>query len=128
MSLLAALLAAGDPVDWGSLVGPIYSTGVVGLFALALVFERGIVTAGSMKRQKEQYEQLLLAQAEQYDEQLEDKDGVIAALRAEIVEHRASALELQRVTNERTIPALVHATDAVRAYVAELAKRGGTLG
>lgn len=117
LMLLATSGVGPDLISWERFIGPVYSTGVVGLVFFMLIFEKGIVTKRSLDRvMQTQAEEIALR-----DRQLEAKDKEIAEL-------KASSAELQRVTNERIIPALVTATDAVRAYVAELARRGGTLG
>lgn len=121
--------SASDPnVDWTGLLGPIYSTGLVGLALLALIFEKGIITRASLERARVAHEELLMSVRSQYEEQISDKDEVIASKDKEIADLKAVNAELQRVTRVDMIPALIHATEAVRAYVAELAKRGGTLG
>lgn len=50
------------------------------------------------------------------------KDDIIAGLKQDIVELKASNVSLQELTRERMIPALVQATDVSRAYVTELAR------
>lgn len=51
------------------------------------------------------------------------KDELIARINADIVELKNANKQLQELTQERLIPALVQATDVSRAYVAELARR-----
>lgn len=123
-SLLHVVLAtagSGDPnIDWGQLIGPIYSTGLVGAMFMLLITETWIVTKKSSER-------VLAAK----DLQIADKDKIIADLRSEVERCQREEIdplkrantELQRVTTEKMIPALVQATEVSRAYVQELSRR-----
>lgn len=103
-------------INFGNLIGPILSTGMVGIVLLMLIFEIGLVTKKSLERLEGSVKM-----------ELEQKDEIIRGKDADIVELKAANADLQRLTGEKMIPALVQATEVSRAYVSELAKRG-TLG
>ena len=113
--LWAAAEAAGGglSIDWAKLIGPIYSTGLVGLLVLMLIFEIGIVTKKSVDRL-----------AESHAKELTAKDEIIASQLADLVSIKVVNSDLQKLTSEKMIPALVQATEVSRAYVTELSRRG----
>ena len=109
-------LVSTNVFDPASLVAPILSTGLVGVVLVMLIFEIGLVTKKSLERA------LASFQAE-----LALKDEVIKGKDADLADLKVVNADLQRLTSEKMIPALVQATEVSRAYVSELAKRG-TLG
>lgn len=58
------------------------------------------------------------------DAQIKVKDEVIQTQRDDIAELKLANSQLQVLTQEKMIPALVQATEVSRAYVTELARRG----
>lgn len=101
------------PLDPTNLIGPILSTGLVGIFLVMLIFEVGLVTKKSLERVVSSFKAELAA-----------KDEIIKGKDADVAELKTANSDLQRLTSEKMIPALVQATEVSRAYVSELAKRG----
>ena len=113
---LTAIDPAASGLDPTNLIGPILSTGLVGVVLIMVMFEIGLVTKKSLER--------LVAS---YKAELDLKDAVLRGKEADLADLKAVNADLQRLTSEKMIPALVQATEVSRAYVTELAKRG-TLG
>ncbi len=114
--IVAAADTSGSPLDPNNLIAPILSTGLVGVVLVMLIFEIGLVTKKSLERL-----------VESHKAELAEKDRVITGKDADLADLKAANADLQRLTSEKMIPALVQATEVSRAYVSELAKRG-TLG
>jgi hypothetical protein len=62
---------------------------------------------------------------ESHARELGVKDDIIVAQAADIKELKLNVSELQALTADKMIPALVQANSLSAAYVAELSRRGG---
>lgn len=60
---------------------------------------------------------------EKHDDELRLKDDLITSLQSDVQELKLATSELQKVSNEKLMPALIQATEVSRAYVSELARR-----
>lgn len=88
--------------------------GLLGIFFVMLVSKKFVVPKWTLDDMKEAHERELLV-----------KDDVVAGHKADIVELKRTVQELQALTSEKVIPALVQANTLSAAYVSELARRGG---
>jgi len=118
---LAGYLAAASSSDSG---GPNINTifsfaqfGLLGVFFIMLISKKWVVPKWTLDDLKEAHER-----------ELKVKDDIIAAQRSDITELKKTVADLQSLTSEKMIPALVQANTLSAAYVSELARRGGTGG
>lgn len=110
--LAAASTGSGTEIN-GSFIAQIAQYGILGLlFADVAAFHKVLVPRWSVDT---------IEKANAAAMQL--KDELILSIRADNVELKNANKQLQELTQERLIPALVQATDVSRAYVAELARR-----
>ena len=100
----------------GGWVGQLIQFGFLGLVFIDIVgTHKFLVPAWTVKRE-------LDAVCTGYDAQLRLKDEQIASLKEDNGLLKEANGQLQSLTQERLIPALVQATEVSRAYVAELAR------
>lgn len=112
-----AVLAAEDSIA-GMSLGEIFSFaqfGLLGVFFVMLVSKKFVVPKWTLDDLKDAH-----------DRELKVKDEIIVGQRADIVELKATVAELQSLTADKMIPALVQANALSAAYVAELARRAGS--
>lgn len=88
--------------------------GLLGVFFVMLVSKRFVVPKWTLDDLKDAH-----------DRELKVKDEIIAGQRQDILELKKTVADLQALTSEKMIPALVQANTLSAAYVAELARRGG---
>lgn len=123
---LANLWLATEPapstsgLSLSGLIGPILSTGLVGIILIMLTFEIGFITKKSRDREVAASEASRLAEIKAKDDQIE-------SLKSEVVDMKLANGTLTQLVQEKMIPAIVQSTDVGRAYVAELARRNDRL-
>lgn len=105
-----------NSIDLTSLLAPILSTGIVGVVLIMLIFEIGFITKRSADRERSTLE-------DSHRAELAVKDDLIDGLKADVSELKLANAQLQTLTQDKMIPALVQATEVSRAYVTELARR-----
>lgn len=88
--------------------------GLLGIFFVMLISKKFVVPKWTLDDLKEAHERELLV-----------KDNIVAGQKEDIVELRKNVRDLQALTSEKMIPALVQANTLSAAYVSELAHRGG---
>lgn len=88
--------------------------GLLGIFFVMLISKKFVVPKWTLDDLKEAHERELLV-----------KDDIVAGQKEDIVELRKNVRDLQALTSEKMIPALVQANTLSAAYVSELARRGG---
>lgn len=111
---MTVLAAASSQAD-GLSVEQIFSFaqfGLLGVFFMMLISKKWVVPKWTLD-----------ALEDAHDRELKVKDEIIAGQRADIVELKHTIAELQALTAEKMIPALVQANTLTAAYVAELARR-----
>jgi hypothetical protein len=86
--------------------------GLLGIFVVLILRGAYVVPKYSLTNLKEGHER-----------ELKVKDELIESLRSDLRELKAANNDLQRLTSEKMIPALVQATAVSQAYVAELAQK-----
>ena len=111
-------LAGAAPVDTvgGIPLGQIFSFaqfGLLGIFFIMLISKKWVVPKWTLDDLKDAHARELAV-----------KDEIISGHRADIVELKKTVTDLQSLTSEKMIPALVQANTLSAAYVAELARRG----
>ena len=87
--------------------------GLLGAVFLAILAKKWLVPAWTLTDLKTAH-----------DRELAVKDEIIAGLRQDVNELKALNGEMQALTREKLIPALVESTSTNREYVAVLARRG----
>jgi hypothetical protein len=115
---LAEILAAAEPATTGGLdltqIFTFAQFGLLGIFFVMLVSKKFVVPKWTLDDLKEAH-----------DRELAVKDSIIDSHKADIVELKKTVADLQNLTSEKMIPALVQANTLSAAYVSELARRGG---
>lgn len=111
----ALLMAAGSPAEQLNTIFSFAQFGLLGLFFLALVSKHWVVPKWSLDDIEEAHRRELTV-----------KDEIIEAQRLDVRDLKEANAELQRLTQERIIPALVQATGVMQSYVSELANRRGS--
>jgi hypothetical protein len=94
---------------------PFLNFGIIGILVVMLVSKRWVVPKYTL-------DDLMVA----HQRELAVKDALIEGYRADIAELKEINNQLQNLTREQMIPALVRANQLSADYVAELAKRGIT--
>lgn len=89
--------------------------GLLGLFFVLILLKKFIVPAYTLTDLKESHER-----------ELKFKDDIIDSLRKDVVELKDGVADLQKLTSDKMIPALVQANTLSAAYVQELARRGNS--
>lgn len=89
--------------------------GLLGIFFVMLISKKWVVPKWTLDDLKESHAR-----------ELQAKDEVVATQKADIAELKATVTELQDLTRDRMIPALVQANALSAAYVAELSRRAST--
>lgn len=117
-SLLLASVAPADTggVNLGNLLGPILSTGVVGVVLLMLLFEVGFIT-------KKSHEREVSALESSHQAELKAREDQIETLKNDVSDLKIANGTLATLVQEKMIPAIVQSTEVGKAYVAELARR-----
>lgn len=111
---MAASQPDGTSIDITQLIN--YAQyGLLGLFFVLILLKKFIVPAYTLVDLKESHER-----------ELRVKDDIIDSLRKDIVELKDSVADLQKLTSDKMIPALVQANSLSAAYVQELARRGNS--
>lgn len=87
--------------------------GLLGVFFVMLISKKWVVPKWTLDDLKDTH-----------GRELAVKDVIIEGQRADIVELKKTTTDLQALTSEKMIPALVQANTLSAAYVAELARRG----
>lgn len=117
MNGLAHLTAAATATDAGgfdlSQIFTFAQFGLLGIFFVLLVSKRYVVPKWTLDDLKEAHER-----------ELKVKDDILDSYKADIVELKRTVQDLQALTSEKMIPALVQANTLSAAYVSELARRG----
>jgi hypothetical protein len=103
---------SGNSIDITQLL-QVGQYGLLAVFVILLLSRKYIVPAYSLTDLKETHERELAA-----------KDDIIANTRADVAELKKTVADLQALTSEKMIPALVQANTLSGAYVNELARRG----
>ena len=101
----------GSPVFGSRTIVPLGGSGV---FFVMLVSKRFVVPKWTLDDLKDAH-----------DRELKVKDEIISNQKSDITELKKTVADLQSLTSEKMIPALVQANTLSAAYVAELARRGG---
>lgn len=117
--LAVAVLAAAAPVEevGGIPLAQVFSVaqfGLLGVFFIMLISKKWVVPKWTLDDLKAAHERELAV-----------KDEIISGQRADMIELKKTVGDLQALTSEKMIPALVQANTLSAAYVAELARRGG---
>lgn len=110
----AALVAAGS-VGASTAIDSFFQFaqfGLLGFVFLAIVSKHWVVPKWTLDDLEDVHRRELAA-----------KNGVIEAQRLDIQELKDANVELQRLTQDKIIPALVQATGVMQSYVTELARR-----
>lgn len=113
--MVSAASDSGDALG-GVPLGTLFNIaqfGLLGVFFVMLISKKFVVPKWTLDDLKEAH-----------DRELAVKDEIIAAQKADIIELKRTVAELQSLTSEKMIPALVQANTLSAAYVAELARRG----
>lgn len=110
MELLAAAAESAPSIDYFL---PFVNFGVIGVLVVMLVSKRWVVPKYTLDDLKDAHARELVV-----------KDAIIEGQAADIKELKAANADLQDLTREQVIPALVRANQLSADYVAELAKRG----
>lgn len=87
--------------------------GLLGIFFVMLISKKFVVPKWTLDDLKEAH-----------DRELAVKDSIIDSQKSDIVELKKTVSDLQSLTSEKMIPALVQANTLSAAYVTELARRG----
>lgn len=112
----AAAETGGSSVDITQLL-QVGQYGLLAVFVILLLSRKYITPTYTLTDLKEHYER-----------ELAGKDDIIAATRADVAELKKTVADLQALTSEKMIPALVQSNTLSAAYVNELARRGQTNG
>lgn len=108
----AAAETGGNSIDITQLLS-VGQYGLLAVFVILLLSRKYIVPTYTITDLKETHERELAA-----------KDDIIAAARADIAELKHTVADLQALTSEKMIPALVQSNTLSAAYVAEIQRRG----
>jgi hypothetical protein len=112
LMFLSAAETGGSSVDITQLL-QVGQYGLLAVFVILILSRKYIVPYYTLTDLKETHER-----------ELATKDDIISATRADVAELKQTVANLQALTSEKMIPALVQANTLSAAYVNELARRG----
>ena len=122
--ILAAAAQGGASVDLTT-IASFAQFGLLGVFFVMLISRKFIVPKWTLDVLEENQKAILQEKENAHTRELAARDQYIASIEADRKELRKSLDELQDLTRQQMLPAMIEANRLTAVYVDTLARRGG---
>lgn len=119
------ILAAGTTIDVNT-IATFAQFGLLGIFFVMLISKKFVVPKWTLDAQDENHKRELADKETAHSRELAIKDQQIASLEADKRELKKNLDDLQVLTRDQMLPAMIESNRLTAAYVETLARRTGT--
>jgi Tfp pilus assembly protein PilO len=120
------VLAGGTTTIDVNTIAAFAQFGLLGVFFVMLISKKFVVPKWTLDTQDENHKRELADKEEAHARELTIKDQQIASLETDKRELKANLDNLQNLTRDQMLPAMIEANRLTAAYVDALARRAGT--
>lgn len=124
LSVLADASSSGNSVDI-STIASFAQFGLLGIFFLMLISKKFVVPKWTLDTLEESHARLVADRDQAHVREIAVKDQQLASLEADKKELKKNLDDLQQLTRQQMLPAMIEANRLTAAYVDTLARRQG---